>query len=274
MLAELWAWLTTPCSPAARRLGYLHETIALSARHRRCRTAWQTHLQHSRNALLAATAACKQHRGALILGSGDLLDVPLADLARRFQTVTLVDVLHPPSVKRQARRHANVRWLEHDVTECLADVLALPAGSHADTIAALGLKQPGRFLPEADIDFVASVNLLSQLPLLPCQWLLKRFPQYPESLFDQLALALMQRHIEYLRRFDAPVCLIADAEQISRDRAGNVLAHTDFIPALFAGMNPAAEWWWDIAPDGEAGPGCNSRHRVWALEWRNARPDG
>lgn len=253
----------------ARRLGYLHETIALAARYRRCRAAWQAHLQCTRRALLDAAEACERRRSALILGSGHLLDVPLGDLAARFQNVILVDVLHPPSARRQARRYANVRLLEHDLTECLATMLALPADSDAAAIAALAQRQPCRFVQDDEIDWVASVNVLSQLPLLPAQWLQRHFPQYTDSLFNPWALALMQRHLDYLRRFDADICLVADVEQISRDCRSKLLAHTDFTASLFAGLVPADQWWWDIAPPGELAEGNSTRHRVWALQWRN-----
>jgi hypothetical protein len=53
MLAEWWSYLTTPCSPEARRMGYLRESIAIRARHRRCRHAWAPHLAKTRQGLVS-----------------------------------------------------------------------------------------------------------------------------------------------------------------------------------------------------------------------------
>lgn len=262
MLAELCAYLSTPCSTAARRLGYLHATIALAARHRRCRAAWRFHLQHSRQAVLAAADACAQRRSALILGSGHLLDIPLAELAGRFQRVLLVDVLHPWATKRQARRYANVYLIEHDISECAAALLALPHNAGMEAFAALAQRQPSRFLDDDSIDFVASVNLLSQLPLTPAQWLLRRKPALDAAALNDFSLALMQRHLDYLAAFAAPVCLIADAEQITYNAAGGILEHTEFAVHFQLERLVSDSWQWEIAPPGELPDGAYSRHRV------------
>jgi hypothetical protein len=39
VIAEALAWLATPAPWAARRLGYLYEAVAITARYRRCRAA-------------------------------------------------------------------------------------------------------------------------------------------------------------------------------------------------------------------------------------------
>lgn len=262
MLAELWAYLTTPCPPAMRRLGYLHETVAIAARQRRCRAAWQPHLQHTRRALLLAADRLDRRRTALILGSGHLLDVPLAELAERFQRVLLVDVLHPRPARRQARRYGNVELIEHDISECADAVLALPADIDGQAVAAWGKRPPTRFLEDESIDFVASVNLLSQLPLAPCQWLLKRHPQMDPAVLNDFALALMQRHLDYLAAFAAPACLIADGEQVIHNAAGTTLERTDLAAHFHLNRLAYLSWWWEIAPAGELPDGAYARHRV------------
>lgn len=263
MLAELWAYLTTPCSPAARRLGYLRESIALAARRRRCRVAWQNHLDNSRRALLAAGDACRQRRTALIFGSGHLFDVPLAELAGRFRQVLLVDVLHPQRAKRQARAFANVALLEHDLTECADAMLHAPGATiDAPTLAAWGQRRPRRFLDDENIDFVVSLNLLSQLPLALSAWLLRRKPPLPEAAVEAFALETMRRHLEYLSAFDASVCLIADAEQLSYDANHRLLVSTDYAGYFQLDRWACESWWWDIAPPGELSGGVHARHRV------------
>ena len=52
MIAEALEWLATPCPLYVRRLGLLSESIAISARHRRCREAWVPHLEQSRYLIL------------------------------------------------------------------------------------------------------------------------------------------------------------------------------------------------------------------------------
>lgn len=237
MLAEALAWLFTPASATARRTGQLAESIAIAARHRRCRAAWAPHLAASRQALLDSARAAPGHRIALVLGSGHLFDVPLAELAAQFEAVWLVDIVQPWPARLAAWRHGNVRLIELDVTESLSGQPEPPP-------------VPALFLDQLEIDWVASVNLLSQLgqPL--------RRTAYGQ--------ALMANHLAWLARFDAPACLIADLEQHRLDEAGAVVETTDYRP-LLAGWRTLAEWRWDLAPPGELAGGGSAWHRVAAL---------
>jgi len=254
MLAEALAWLLTPASTTARRMGHLGEAIAIAARHRRCRRAWAPHLAASRAALLASARTAPGHGTALILGSGPLLDVPLRELADLFESVWLVDLVHPWSSRLQARRYANVRLIEHDVTECLVRLPAEPV-------------LPGWLLDEPGIDWVASVNLLSQLPVLPTRWLRARHPEMSEADVARFGASLMCNHLAWLARFRAPVCLLADVEQTALDAAGKVRAQCEF-GALLADWRIEADWRWDLAPPGELAGGGSAHHRVASLARR------
>jgi len=134
MLTEWLTWLAADCPPPVRKLGYLRESIAIRSRYRRCRTAWQPHLEHSRKALLASLHACSSFRTALVFGSGLLLDIPLDELARRFEKVYLVDVVHLPEVRRAVRRHANVCCISHDATGFIEHMEALQEDEALDAI--------------------------------------------------------------------------------------------------------------------------------------------
>lgn len=252
MLAEALAWLFTPASSSARKTGHLSESIAIVARERRCRVVWAPHLAASRAALLASARRASKRRTALVLGSGPLLDVPLAELSAMFERVWLVDMVHPWRARWEVRHLANVRLIEHDVTESLG--------------AAIG--RPERFLDEADIDWVASVNLLSQLanPDICCRGMCA-------SETEIRGHELMVQHLAYLARFRAPVCLLTDVEQVAVDAAVGLQESTDFRP-LLAGWQVCAEWRWDIAPPGELAGGLSRYHRVGALERRQEEDQG
>src|SRR5207249_1599290 len=100
--------LLTPCPWHLRRMGYLRELLGIRDRERRCRQAWAPHLERSRQVIRAAMSQCTMRRKAVILGSGLLLDVPVAELAGAFQHVVLVDVIHPWRTRRACRQFANV----------------------------------------------------------------------------------------------------------------------------------------------------------------------
>ncbi|HZW23998.1 MAG TPA: hypothetical protein VFF26_00810 [Gallionella sp.] len=255
MLTEWLTWLAADCPPLVRKLGYLRESIAIRSRHRRCKTAWQPHLTNSRTALLDSLQACSSFRTALVFGSGLLLDVPLDELARRFEQVYLVDVVHLPEVKRAVRRHANVRCIDLDVTGFIEHMGALSPER-------LELPPPDCFLDEPDIDWVASVNLLSQLPLLPADWLRQHFPELDEAMLEAWGTRMMRQHMDYLAAFAAPTCLLVDMEQTVHDLNGEVIENINFAARLGLDEGASEQWRWNIAPPGEIAPGIGSFHRI------------
>lgn len=258
MLTEWLTYLVADCPPPARKLGYLRKSIGIRSRYRRCKTAWQPHLKNSRSALLESLPACSNFRTALVFGSGLLLDIPLAELASRFENVWLADLVHLPEVRRAARRHANVRLLSHDVTGFLERLETVSPGN-------LDLPPPSEFLDNPTVDWVASANLLSQLPLLPLGWLRKRFPEIDEATLEEWSTKLMRQHLDYLAAFPAPVCMLADMEQMTYDRNGKITEHADFAAKLGLEHQVLTQWRWDIAPPGEIAPGIGRYHRVATL---------
>jgi hypothetical protein len=255
MLTEWLTWLAADCPPPTRKLGYLRESIAIRTRYRRCKTMWQPHLTNSRAALLDSLQACSSFRIALVFGSGLLLDIPLDELARRFKKVYLVDIVHLPEVKRAVRHHANVRCIDLDVTGFIEHMEALSPER-------LELPPPKYFLDEPDIDWVASVNLLSQLPLLPVDWLRQRFPELSEAMLEEWGTQVMRQHLDYLAAFAAPTCLLADMEQVIHTGNGEIIERIDFASRLRLDDAAPEQWRWNIAPPGEIAPDIGSFHRV------------
>ncbi|CAK0753645.1 Methyltransferase [Gammaproteobacteria bacterium] len=247
-------YLTTTGAPLAWRMGYTRELVGIRARWKRCRDAWSPHLTATRNALIQSAMACHPRRRALLLGAGALHDIPLAELATHFTQVDLVDLIFLPHTRWQAYRLGNVRCIVHDVTDALTgDLLA-------------DRPVPRRFTDEPDIDWVASVNLWSQLSLLPVQALRQRHPDWPEVAMHCVARRLMQRHLDYLMCFSAPVCLIADRLQVSYQASGEVLEQSDFGSQFPLLQKAQQVWRWDVAPLGEAGPHRGMWHEVVVLD--------
>lgn len=253
MIREWVESLITPCPAPGRELGYLHELIAIGARHRRCRAAWADHLARSRRAVLAAAANARQRRTALVLGSGRLLDVPLAELATAFGRVVLVDAVHPLAARWQARRHANVELLAADITGIMAALAGWSPGAP--------LPDPPPFAPlhAPEVDFVVSLNLLSQLGVLPEDWLRRRGADAAAA--AAYGATLTRAHLADLARCRAAVCLISDVAWQRVDAAGRIVEQGSTI---FDVPPPPAreEWRWTIAPAPEADPRLDELRQV------------
>ncbi len=245
MLLDLFTHLTTSCSPCVRRLGYLDETVAMRGRYRRNRTEWQPHLDSTYAFVLAVAEKVQNRNKVVVLGSGLLLDVPLAELSAMFREVVLMDIVCLPEVRRQIKGYGNVSFIKHDVTN-IAERLymnrqqgtnelpkAVPAPSEIDKGAGL----------------VVSLNILSQLWVIPRTFAAKQRPVLPHDQVEDWCRQLVESHYASLRSMSCGVCLVADHEFIKRDNGGSIISRGSTIYDLVL-PEPDASWTWNIVPAG------------------------
>lgn len=190
-----------------------------------------------------------------MLGSGRLLDVPLAALASAFRRVVLVDVLHPLWARLCVRRYSNVELHAADMTGIVA---ALPRIASMDELPNM---RPFAPLHAPDVDFVVSLNVLSQLGAVPVEWLERRFGAPAAPAADGFGAALTRAHLDDLARCRATVCLITDVERLHVAADGAILERDSTIHDM--PPPPAAEdWIWPIAPAPENDPTISEHRRV------------
>jgi hypothetical protein len=255
MIVEWLEAALTPCRKDLRDLGYRTELVAIGARYRRCRAAWADHLMRSRRAIERAIVRAPGRETVMVLGSGRLLDVPLEALAAAFRRVVLVDALHPLSARARARRYRNVELRGEDVTGTIAALHRLKPGDPLPPV------RPYAPLYEGRIDLVVSLNLLSQLGVLPAEWIERRLGQAAVPAADAFCAALARTHLDDLARCRASVCLIADVEWQHVDFAGAIMQRDSSIFGL-APPVAAEEWLWNLAPAPESDPRFSEVRRV------------
>lgn len=256
MIFELIEYLTTDCPRPARRLGYLKEAVAIHARRRRLGPAWDDHLERTRAVIIEAIARCSRRRTALVIGSGLLLDIPLAELADGFDRVLLADLVHLRAARRTTARHGNVELVTADVTGFVDELEhRVAAGWRGDPVPV-----SDAFLNVADLDLVVSANVMAQLAIFPAAAMQRRAGLDGDAL-DAFCRDVVQRHLDYLGRFDASVCLITERRREAFDKNGGRLTDQD---ALFGVSLPegGAEWSWTLAPLGEVNRDYGIRNRV------------
>ena len=237
-------------------MGYIREMKALRTRRNRCSAAWRPHLERTRALILEAATRCGQRRNALIVGSGLLFDVPLAELSGRFDRVVLVDLVHSWSVHRQAGRFSNVRLLPLDVTGVVEQCYAL---ARRRVRAPLPQRPVDCLLGEA-FDLVASVNVLSQLPVLPNGYLSRRIRSLTDVQIADFSRALVKNHLDWICSFPGIACLVADLERLHYDH-GRLVGREGSLWGV-ALPEGGREWDWDLAPRPEMDFRLDVRHRV------------
>jgi hypothetical protein len=241
MLADWIEILITPCPRWAREMGYLRELLGIRRRYRQSRSAWEPHCERSRQIIRQAIQRCGQRRKAVILGSGLLLDVPLAELCASFREVVLVDLLHPLATRWRTRRYGNVSLLATDVSGTAEAVWQA-----VEDRSPLPRAVPDLFVGDEEVDLVVSLNLLSQLPCLPEQYLLQARTHTPDEIASYCH-DVVQTHLDYLRRLSGVVVVIADFEARTISASGTEVARHGTLYGVELPFT-SERWIWPLVP--------------------------
>ena len=202
----------------------------------------------SRGLMVEAANHCSSHDRVLVVGSGPLHDIPVAQLSARFREVVLLDLVHLRGARSEVQRYPNVRLVQGDVTGVAEQVFVRRSLS----------VWPSETW-DSNYDLIISANVLSQLPLAPCQ-----FVHVSDTEKTTFAQRIVRDHINWLSKARGQVCLITDVERQYWKCGLLQCAH----PLLwgFALPSGACEWMWDLGPKPEMDPDCDIRHKVLAYE--------
>jgi hypothetical protein len=237
---------TRPVTPPEFR-PFIRSSVSLWSRANRCARAWAPHEENCKAFVRDTIADMRQRRTAVVLGSGLLRDVPIIDLAKAFDTVVLVDLVHLATVRTWiiTKHLANIRLISRDLSgmpEALAD----------------RTPEPLSFLRQVPyLDLVVSANIVSQIGVGAWRQLERSGHADP----DAVAARLIKAHLDGLAGLPCRVALLTDTRYELADRKGQVLEAADLLCGVPA---PAAkrQWSWPVAPYGELGRDREAVHQV------------
>ena len=246
MLPDFLRGLLTRCPPPARSLGLLREHLAIARRHAKVRAAWASHLADSRAAILTGADRCSRRQRVLVVGAGNCLDVPVAELAERFAEVILADIAVGPEARRWASRgRGRVRCVGWDATGALAALAAVRT-------TVTGRQAPDYFTradpgspPGGEPDLVVSANCISQFGLVPGHSL-AAFAQ-DAGLPERCARAAARRHVAWLAERPGVRVLLADLARLDLAPDGRQLKR-ESLQERYGLRPPDRRWCWDLAP--------------------------
>lgn len=225
MLIEIVQYAASwPATPAVFRR-HLGEAVGLWSRGRRQARVWADHTRRTRATIENAMPAPSSRRTVAVLGSGPLFDVPLQALAAAFERVILIDQAHLAATRARVRNHRNVTLTWRD----------------------LSAPEPLAFLGEIpDLDWVISVNLLSQLGVAAAEGDERR---------------LIDAHIKALRALPCRVTLVTDTDYRILSRNGELIEELDLLYGHIL-PSPVEQWSWTVAPFGEEERNSRRIHTV------------
>ncbi len=225
------------------RLGYSNYQNGLIYRHLGQDNGWNGHLGNCRNFILKAIdQTC--HDRITVLGSGWLLDLPLNEILEKVKNVTLIDIIHPPEAIRQISEFKNVVAVEDDVTGGLIEMVWKKAGEVPFYRKLKTLD--GIIVPDYDTSddpgLVISLNILSQLEVLPLKHLRKRSSAGAEE-YTRLRTEIQKKHLDFLTKHDS--VLISDYSEIFTDSRGVTEEVKTILTELPEGKY-SERWRWDF----------------------------
>jgi len=226
-------------------MGYYDYQHGLIFRHMNQEGGWDEHCRRCRNFILKALELYRPEKIS-ILGSGWLLELPLAEMAESVKKICLIDIVHPPEVIEQSVRFENVELSELDVTGGLIEEVwqntpRLPFLRKLKSLDSITIPD---FEPDADPGMVISLNILTQLESLPVAYLKKRSVISEEEL-KVFRSKIQKKHIDFLMKHNS--VLISDLAEIFTDRSGKTNRVRTIMTELPAGrINESWTWNFDL----------------------------
>lgn len=263
MLSEAFKYLTTPCSPHLKSMGYLKELIALEARFKRCQEAWHPHIQKSKSVICDAANNAARTKKVVVLGSGILSDIPIEVLSETFESVVLVDVCFLKQTRKRLSPYSNIEWQVADVTGVAEALYSWINNNQLNDVFPVPTLPTGINLD--DVDLVISSNLLSQLPLIPLQFLRRTKPDLDENIIVKFAQDIVRAHLEFLDTCPGSICLISEIERQICD-GPSIQKIEDPLWGQSLKHN-GEEWSWHVAPKSEISRDYEIRNRVIGSHW-------
>lgn len=204
------------------------------------RLYWGSHLEASRERILAAADLAGRTEVATVLGGGVGMEIPLAQLARRFDRLILVDLdgrsmlqsLH--QIPRDLRAKVDLKVM--DVTSFVSrlieqidhaiEISASPREVFEHLAAVLDDLRPGESVGLPRSDLVVSSLLLSEIPRYPfsyaAQALETRFGvaiqtwDKSDKFFRRLADLAIEDHMQLLASLIGPQGVIYFSDTVAR----------------------------------------------------------
>jgi hypothetical protein len=225
------------------KMGYYNYQSGLIYRHLNQEGGWDNHNDRCRSFILKALDYYKPEK-VTVLGSGWLLELPLAEIIEKTGRVCLIDIIHPPEVISQVRDLKKVELVEQDATGGLIEEIWQKTGKYSifNKLQSLGDIVIPEYKPDSDPGMIISLNILTQLESLLVDFLRKR-SKIREEEFNSFRAEIQKKHIDFLKKYRS--VLITDYAEVINSKSGDVTTITTLVTDIPPGKF-SEEWTWNF----------------------------
>jgi hypothetical protein len=228
-------------------MGYYNYQSGLIYRHLNQEGSWDNHLERCRSFILKAMDFYKPGR-VTVLGSGWLLELPIAEMVERTDKIYLVDIIHPPEVISQAGSIKSIELKEQDATGGLIEEVwnKTRKNSIVNKLKSLETIKIPEYVPDFDPGLVISLNLLTQLEYLLIDFI-RKCSKIDEEEINLFKAGIQKKHLDFLLKQNS--VLISDYNEVITNRSGNVKT----VPTILINVPKGKfneEWRWDFDTKG------------------------
>jgi len=223
------------------RMGYYNYQDGLIYRHLNQEGGWDYHNERCRSFILKALGIYKPVK-VTVLGSGWLLDLPVAEMVDLTEEICLVDIVHPPDVINQTGKYKNIELIEQDISGGLIEEVWQKSKGYSfiKKMKSIGSIHIPEYKPVNEPGMVISLNILTQLESLLIDFIRKR-SKIGEEDFDHFRAEIQKKHLDFLKKFNS--VLITDIAEVFIDSSGNKTTSPTLFTELPAGQY-TEEWDW------------------------------
>ena len=268
-MSEAWRFDPQVDPQAFRLLGFADTSAGITRTQRENRDGWYEHARRHKTFILDAAALVEQPRLAVVLGAGKAYDLPLEELAQRFERVVLVDIdgaalaSTSSAVVRDPRLRSRLELRPMDVTGVTAHIArgidaALQSGDAERQLEALCASYRLASRPQLTserADLLVSGMVLSQLGLQPKlaakRLFERRFGKITaasesrwSACWNALELKLQQDHIDALCEHAALAVLSSDVIHHSGGERWSVIGAERLQARIPDHLEVLARCWW------------------------------
>jgi hypothetical protein len=209
---------------------------------------WSNHISNTRKFITDCARRCCGRHTCVVLGSGCCIDVPILELSRMFDTVYLVDLVHPEKVARKISEFENVKLITEDITKIVTETYN-SISRYSDFCVDVLISSPnysfGRYSDIlGNFDFVVSDNLLSFLSA-PIVKYLSNLKLIDDISSRNLEEFIHRYHLKILPRGKS--CIISPVSEKKFNQEGLEMYDRSIVYIPIETVKDSHSWVWNFS---------------------------